>query len=212
MGLTLLGFDACLEGMAEVAYEHRDDAQLMIASPEMEGAWGWDWTQVFTQFGQSADHSALNFVRIVVDTYMALSLSELDEYATLAVYDLSRMDELATAATDMAAAITPLSDTDFYAICDTLDWYGCDGPDCEDYVDLTQLATQAAVVDPTNASTYNAVSAAVAQAVIYEAHATAHPDSHGMNVYFPCYYYPWDEYADVTWAIDTGWGPMVLAH
>ena len=38
--------------MAEVAYQHRNDAEIMIASQETEWDWGWDWVEVFTQFGQ----------------------------------------------------------------------------------------------------------------------------------------------------------------
>lgn len=212
MGITLLGYDACLEGMAEVAYEHRGDAEIMIASQETEWDWGWDWVEVFTRFGQSADHTALNFAHIVVDTYIALSQANQDEYATMAVYDLSAMDALATAATAMATAIIPLSDNDFYAICNNLEFYGCDGNECEDYVDFIHLANLAAGVDPANTAVYDAVAVAVTQAVIYEDHGTDHPNSHGLNVYFPCVWVPYDEYQDVSWAIDTGWDAMVLAH
>ena len=212
MGIKVLGYDACLQGMAEVAYQHRDDAEIMIASQETEWEWGWDWVEIFTRFGQGADHTALNFAHIVVDTYITLSQANQDQYATMAVYDLSAMAALATAAEPMASAIIPLSTNDYYAICDNLEFYACEGTDCEEYVDLIQLANLSAGVDPANASVYNAVTQAVTQAVIYEDHGTDHPNSHGMNVYFPCYYYPWDEYQDVTWAKDTGWDDLVMAH
>jgi hypothetical protein len=89
----------------------------------------------------------------------------------------------------------------------------CNTPPADYCADAnTLLVHPAAGVDPANASIYNAVSQAVARAVIYEDHGTAHPNSHGLNVYFPCYYYPWDEYQDVTWAQDTGWDDLVLAH
>jgi hypothetical protein len=212
MGIKVLGFDACLQGMVEVAYQHRNDAEIMIASQETEWEWGWDWVEVITQFGQSADHTALNFAHTVVDTYIALSKSNQDELCTMAVYDLSAMDALATAATAMAPPIIALSTNDFYAICDNLEFYSCDGNECEDYVDLIHLANLASGVDPANTNLYDAVAVAVSQAVIYEDHGTDHPNAHGMNVYFPCVWVPYDEYQDVNWAKDTGWDDVATAH
>jgi hypothetical protein len=212
MGIKVLGFDACLQGMAEVAYQHRNDAGIMIASQETEYDWGWDWVEVFARFGQSADHSALNFAHTVVDTYIALSKDNQDEFCTLAVYDLTAMDALAASATAMAPSLIALSTNDYDQICANLEFYSCDGTDCEEYVDFVQLANLAAGVDPANTSIYNAAAEAVAQAVIYEDHGSSHPNAHGMNVYYPCYYWPYDEYQGVNWAQDTGWDDLVLAH
>jgi hypothetical protein len=178
----------------------------------MEGAWGWDWTQLLLMWGNSGDPGPLNFSELNVDTYMALSLSEQDFYATQSVYDLSRMDALAEAAGDMASALASIDNDAFNTLCEGLDWYGCDGAWCEDYVDLTQLATLAKTVDPDQSAAYDAVIARVAEVVVYEQHSEGHPDARGMNVYYPCYYYPYEEYSQTSWAKTTGWDLMINAH
>ena len=211
-GLTLIGFDACLQGMAEVAYELRYDADYMIASQEMEGAWGWNYTALVSQFGASDDPSPENFGQIAVDTYMALCSQAGDPEGTLALYDLTLMDELATAATGMASALADLEMLPYSNLCAALTWHGCMGGYCDEYADLWDLADQARLVDSTNSAAYAAVKDVVSNLVLYSGHGTAHPESHGINVFFACDYYPYEEYSDISWAIDTGWGDMVNAH
>ena len=52
--LSLLGFDACLMGMVEVAYEFRNLANYMVASMHTEQGDGWDYEYIIKQFSQGS--------------------------------------------------------------------------------------------------------------------------------------------------------------
>jgi clostripain len=51
--LDLLGFDACLMGTVEVAYEFRDLASYMVASMHTEQGDGWDYEYIIKHIAQS---------------------------------------------------------------------------------------------------------------------------------------------------------------
>ena len=41
--LDIIGFDACLMNMLEVAYQLRDHTEVVVGSEELEPGKGWDW-------------------------------------------------------------------------------------------------------------------------------------------------------------------------
>jgi hypothetical protein len=47
--LDILGFDACLMAMGEVAYELQDNADFLVSSQALEGAKGWPYTPLLTK-------------------------------------------------------------------------------------------------------------------------------------------------------------------
>ena len=52
--LDILGFDACLMGMVEIAYEFRNLARYMVASMHTEQGDGWDYEYIIQKFAQGS--------------------------------------------------------------------------------------------------------------------------------------------------------------
>ncbi len=211
-GLALIGFDACLEGMAEVAYELRNDAQVMIGSEENEPGDGWEYTGLLSQFMALGAPDAVAFGQIAVDTYM--DSMDYDDM-TLAAFDLTALDALAVACDGMAAALDGLSDQEWSSLCrdNSLEWFGIIWWIDPYITDLAQLAARAEVVDPANAAAYQAVAAAVDQVVLYERHRSDHPNAHGLSIYFGCDGAAADyDASQIQWAADTLWDDMLHAR
>jgi len=208
-GLTLVGFDACLEGMVEVAYEIRTDAMIMVASEETEPAEGWSYTDLLQQFMTTGDHSPVHFGQTVVDTFLD-SAGYGD--VTLSVLDLARAEDLAAGCDAAAAALTGLSAGDWDNLCRNLDFFGGWWP--EPHADLVQLFETARSIDGANSAVYDGARALVEDMVLYDRRGDRMPFAHGLAVYFECESSVDPDYdaATIQWAADTGWDEMLRSH
>jgi hypothetical protein len=207
--LTLVGFDACLEGMVEVAYEIRNDAQVMVASEETEPVEGWDYTGLLDLFMTTGDRSPAYFGRVTVDTFID---SALYGDVTLSVIDLSRVNTLDKGIEGAAAALTALSASDWNSLCRQLDQFGGWWPD--PYVDMVQLFQKASAIDSANAPAYDSARVLVEDAIIYNRRGTDMPFANGLAVYFECQSAPDADYnaTILQWAADTNWDEMLRSH
>jgi len=208
-GLTLVGFDACLEGMVEVAYEIRTDAMIMVASEETEPAEGWSYTDLFQQFMTTGDHSPVYFGQTVVDTFI-----DSDAYGevTLSVLDLARAEDLANGCDAAAAALTELSASDWNNLCRDVEFFGGWWP--EPHADLVQLLETASLHDGANALVYDGARALVDDMVLYDRRGNRLPFAHGLAVYFECQSSVDPDYKSgvIQWAADTAWDEMLRSH
>ncbi|MCR4790930.1 MAG: hypothetical protein K5839_07630 [Treponemataceae bacterium] len=97
--LEFLGFDACYMGMYEVAYQFRDIAKYMAASPASETG-GWSYDYILAQ--DSSCYSGQSFAVNAVTGYY----KEYQSYDnTLSAYDLSKMNALKTAIDSFAETV-----------------------------------------------------------------------------------------------------------
>lgn len=88
---SIIGFDACLMANIETASVVSDHADYMVASEEIEPPGGWDYKALAETFASGED--GLELGKKICDSYMEKSASYGKEnYATLAVYDLSLMN------------------------------------------------------------------------------------------------------------------------
>lgn len=92
--LDLIGFDACLMGMLEVAYQLKDNAHYMIASEEVVPGSGWPYQRILTDLVNS--YASANeprvFARRIVEIYGAYY----DQYGendmqTMGAYNLQKV-------------------------------------------------------------------------------------------------------------------------
>jgi len=208
-GLTLVGFDACLEGMVEVAYEIRTDARIMVASEETEPVEGWEYTSLFELFMTTGDRSPEYFGQVTVDTFID---SAMYEDVTLSVLDLSRMKTLVDGCDGAAAALAAMSSSDWNNLCRDVDWFGGWWP--SPHVDMVQLFQKARIHDSANAAIYDGARSLVENMVLYDRRGADLPFAHGLAVYFECQSSPDAEYNATTiqWAADTSWDEMLRSH
>ena len=67
--IDLVGFDACLMGMAESFYELRDAAQVACGSEKTEPGDGWAYDEFLTILAANPDYNAEQLGRTIVETY-----------------------------------------------------------------------------------------------------------------------------------------------
>jgi hypothetical protein len=111
--LDIIGFDACLMGMTEVAYELREYASVMVASEHAEPSSGWPYDAILARLVETPDADAAQFASIIVDNYYTA-------YAptgyTMSAVDLTKIDAVVVSLGDLAQALVVYSGTDTEAI------------------------------------------------------------------------------------------------
>jgi len=83
--IDLIGFDACLMGMIEVADEIKNEGTVMVASEETELSTGWDYETIFENLKKNPDSSPYQLGEIIVNSF---------DDETLSSIDLTRIDDL----------------------------------------------------------------------------------------------------------------------
>ena len=187
-GLTVIGFDACLMGMIEVAYEIRNKASYMIASEQSEPGDGWDYTGFLNAFKASSNRSALDLCSAVVDTYGTF-YGDTSE-TTLSAVDLSKIDGLFSALNTFAQSLYNSVDTDAErdavnnTIINDVENY-CSGAGSDFNIDLWHLADTIQNDYDHNDTDCANLKSAIENAVIENWNdPTNMPDSHGIAIHF----------------------------
>jgi hypothetical protein len=188
-GITVIGFDACLMGMIEVAWELKDLASYMIASEATEPASGWDYTSWLEEFIATSSKNAVDMCNAVVDTYgdfygigygatlSAIDLSRIDNaFSALNNFSLSLYNSITTDARRNAVGNKIIDDAENY-------WLGVYGTDYN--IDLYDLAEVIRTNYNYNDTDCSLLKNAVSSSVVAEWHDPLYStDSHGLAVHF----------------------------
>nr|HPM75736.1 clostripain-related cysteine peptidase [bacterium] len=202
----IVGFDACLMQMIEIAYYLKDDANYMIGSEETEGAQGWDYSASLQYLVNNPTMTTIAFGTKIVDSYLA------SPDATLSVLKMDQLSNLATkvdALADLLNNVGGASNSDVLnALRDTL--YFSD----YDYIDLYHFASNIKsknISTAINTAADNLMSA-VNSAVAYADYGQwGYGDAHGVSIYFPDpYWSSYDSaYGNLSFAQDTNWDDVI---
>lgn len=170
-GIDLIGFDACLMGMVEVAYQLLDETDYVVASEETEPVCGWAYQYFLYDLIMQADNTPANLGKAIVDSYI-----DHTPYSgiTLSVIDMANMAALVTAINTFATALSSAG-TD--AVCS-----GRYATQCfyvPHYIDLYHFAENLPLITGSGA-----LRTAIGNAVSYHRHKDF-PDSHGLSIYYP---------------------------
>ena len=68
--LDILGFDACLMGMIEIAYQVRDYVDYVVFSEEVIYEYGWPYSEILEDLVNNPDMSPAEFAKVIVDRYV----------------------------------------------------------------------------------------------------------------------------------------------
>jgi hypothetical protein len=188
--LDVLGFDACLMNMIEVAYQLKGNARVMVGSEELEPGDGWPYDRVLKSLaaapGVSASDLGAQIVDHYIDSYRAGSITQ-------SALDLSRLDDVAGAVDAFAKALTKaIRDAAEYAAV-TKSLNATQRFDTPDFVDLghfcQELAkrSKAAVVKRAAKATLDALRAQNGFGfVLAERHkGSGVSNASGAAIYFP---------------------------
>jgi len=97
--IDVLGFDACLMAMFEVAYQLRDEANVIVASQYLEPETGWAYSKIVNNLKHRDSNKEIGSK--IVEFY-AESYEGTPNYVTQSAYDMNMVKEVASALSDFA--------------------------------------------------------------------------------------------------------------
>lgn len=207
--IDLLGMDACLMQMIEVAYEVKDYARILVASQENVPGAGWDYETVLSALARNPALSPESLARIVVSSYIDYyRRSGVPGKYTLSAVDLSCIPGLVQTVDDLAGEI--LADTRtppqlYLALGDSVTFFG--DPDFVDLGDFARLLSLDWRVAPQVQEKARAVQERLTRCVLaFENIGVV--ESTGISIYFPYTAYE-RKYDALQFASATRWDDLV---
>jgi hypothetical protein len=211
--VDVLGFDACLMNMVEVAYQLRGSADFISGSEEVEPGDGWPYDRILADLAAKPTMSAAALGDTIVRRYAA---SYKSDAVTLSLLDLEKSKAVADAVDRLAGAlIQALKDGEIAAI--TKAAKDAQRFDMKDFVDLGDLAAQLRKRCRSKAvkSAADAVTAALRGAfVATEKHSgTSVARASGVSIYCPLIVREAKlVYDRLAFAKDTRWNEFLAAY
>jgi hypothetical protein len=142
--IDVLGFDACLMNLVEVAYELRSYASVMVGSEEVEPGDGWPYHLVAKAGAGAAGKAPRSLAAAIVKGYLTFYRDSSEEAVTQSALDLSKIEAVAVAVDQLSATLTvSLQAIDEYAAFSRA-LTTAQRFETRDYVDLGDLCGQLA--------------------------------------------------------------------
>jgi hypothetical protein len=109
--IDLLGMDACLMNMVEVAYQLRESVNVIVGSEIEEPFDGWPYAEILTRLTSRPRQDAAALARWIVKSYL-LSYKGKDETVTQSALDVSRIGEMTAKVDALSASLLAALETD----------------------------------------------------------------------------------------------------
>jgi len=180
----VVGFDTCLQGMVEQAFELGSVADVMVASEELEPGEGWQYTDWLNRLGRDPDMGAAQLGTAAVDSYVASLAGRAD--ITMAATDLRQLGALESVLDRLVARVEGADGEDRARMGQALEAlrnYPVSQP--LDYRDLGEFALRV-VRDVADGGLRDAAAAVAAQIDrMVLAQGGTVPGATGLSVYLP---------------------------
>jgi hypothetical protein len=200
--LEIIGFDACLMGMIEVAYEIEDYGMYMVASEETEPVTGWNYNSSLDALVKNPMMYPEELGKQFVDSYYGYEI-------TLATIDLGKLNTLVDAADDFSKTV--VQDEKYrpvvrYAFENVEVFQDYDFVDLYHFAELCYKYTNDVNIKNAAQNIFNRVETVITS----EKHDTYyHTNVHGLSVYLPYYGFDYN-YQYLKFAQDTHWDEMII--
>jgi hypothetical protein len=206
--IDIVGMDACLMAMTEVAYQIKDYADILVTSEENEPGDGWPYDTILDQLVVNPTVSPEQLATDIVDEYV---FSYPYRNVTQSAIDLSYMDTLTSQLSNLASAImddnlTPKNN--YLNASNSSQYYGD-----SDFIDLYDFCNQ--LVTYSNSLEVKNIALNIQQALNYAVIKSGYngesvSGSKGLSIYFPYIDYD-DNYNNTNFSQDTVWDKMLLS-
>jgi len=219
--IELVGMDACLMGMLEVAYDLAPSANYFCGSVETIPGYGWDY-EFLGELTADPTMDGAQLGTQVVDYYETFYTTTYPDAVTLAVMDLSKVDTMAGYCKDFVDRLNAdngsggviFDDEETVlanAVAASEGYYDSTFRDLYGFADY--VANNAA--DATLITDAETIRDYVDDVVIYSyADATSYPNTHGLSIWQVSDAATYDAYSSVyeglNFDADTGWGSSFL--
>ena len=214
--IDIVGMDACLMSMAEVAYQIRDGAQFLIGSEQTEPGEGWPYNTVLAALARKPSMSPAELSRTIVKRYLA-SYGPRDG-VTQAACDLSRNTALLAAIKSLGTALGEgvANDTTLASVMRArAQVQSYDTADNVDLPDLCRLLQGALGANSPIGRACTKTLAAVtgARGIVIEAGSKGADVKHsgGLAIYFPTVSVS-PLYATLDFTKQSGWGKFLARY
>jgi hypothetical protein len=206
--IDLVGMDACLMAMTEVAYQIKDYADLLVTSEESEPNEGWPYDTILSQLVSntliSPEELAIDIVDQYIDSYPSSNVTQ-------SALDLSYMDTLASQLSNLALEMMsdPSTPKYQYILAAANSQYYSD----YDFIDLYDLCNNLLIYSDsfTVKNIVSSIKQTLDLAIIKSGYSGMYfSRSRGLSIYFPFYYYD-NYYNDTNFADSTFWDEMLLS-
>jgi hypothetical protein len=186
--IDVLGMDACLMSMLEVAYQVRGSAGFLVGSQEVEPGDGWPYHRILKALAAKPAMTARELAGLVVRSYGASYGA--NEGVTQSAADLAAVPGLASRVDALARALRAalarpgVRGAILEARADAQQY----SKPYDDYCDLGDLVARlaATVQDPAVVAACSAVTGALGDCVVASiAQGSAVAASRGLSIYFP---------------------------
>jgi hypothetical protein len=206
--IDIVGMDACLMSMAEVAYQVRASCDIAVGSEEVEPGDGWPYHKILGALAAKPSMAPSELSKVIVREYIRSYGPS--EAVTQSALDLAQLADLRTAIDALAARLTALSANEMAnlaAVRAQVQSY-----DTPDYVDLVDLCALLQARIPALRAAADEVIARARGAVIANASkGAAVRDSNGVSIYFPAKSVS-PLYAKLDFAKRTRWDEFLAAY
>ncbi len=214
----VFAFDQCLMAQPEVAYQVRGYADIVVFSEETIYGQGFPYDMLASDIvatpGMDAKGMAVTMVENFAEYYDSITWA--NDW-TISAFDMASMDSLTTGVTHLATA--SLNTLSQYRSQFKNDLSGTDNyyypyfHDLKGYV--MNVASDKAILDKSVKAAASEVVTALDDGIIVAMNSKHNIDSYGMSIYFPgaksSYLGLKSEYAEVPFAVDTGWLAFLMA-
>ena len=103
--IDIIGFDACLMAMMEVAYQLRDYTEFVVGSEELEPGNGWNYRAIIQYLIQNPSASNEAVSKMLVESFMNSYLNQPNLKVSLSAIRTSKLKRVACLMDDFAHAI-----------------------------------------------------------------------------------------------------------
>jgi len=213
----VIGCDACLMNMLEIAYEMKDTAQVMVGSEETEPGEGWPYAAILKALVATPAMGPADLAKIVVSEY-GKYFTKAHTPATQSALALDRIAAIASGVNALATAL--LADIPHLAGTVTLARDRAQKYEMPEYIDLGDFAAQLAERLPHNTAVQSAASAIKAtldsssSSAFVIANATSGASvvkSTGVSIYFPHAEDYAPDYSDLLFSKQGKWRELLQA-
>jgi len=182
----IIAFDACLMGSVETANSLKEYGKYLIASEELEPAFGWDYTYLLNPIAENRDISTEILSKKIVDGFVKECKSKDEEEITISVIKLEEIDVLIEAIDKFFRVINDrkLTDKELISIIEKRKQAESYGKmvvgESSDLVDIVDFITEFE-----NDADVDQVINSVKKAVLYNEKGDLKRDSNGISIYLP---------------------------
>lgn len=180
--IDILGMDACLMNMAEVAYQVRDSCQITVGSEEVEPGDGWPYHKILGALAAKPKMTPSELAKVIVREYIRSYGPS--EAVTQSALDLAKVTALSKAIDALAVRLKDVSATEMANIAAAR--AQVQSYDTPDYVDLIDLCSLLKARIPLLGKLTDDVVAQAQGAIIANGAKGANVrNSNGASIYFP---------------------------